>query len=116
MLLATSITGVLVMPISGRMSLAFTSLGRHRGYARIRIEEVHSPKRIGGRRVGVEGVNAVVLRRHNQDIVDAISRNRDLRHVERLRVNVSVHRKRIQPAETFAAFTLSGVRVVSSVF
>jgi len=40
-----------------------------------------------------------VLRCHDHDVVNSISRDRDLRNVQRLGVNVSVYRKGIEPAE-----------------
>ena len=87
------------MPISGRMSLAFTSRGRQRGHAGVGIQEADAPQRRRSGRVGVEGVDAIVLRRHNHDIVNSIARHRDLRHVEWLRIDRTVNRKRVQFAE-----------------
>ena len=75
-------------------------IGRQRGYAGIGIEKIDTPQRRGSWRIGVEGVDTVMLCRHDHDIMNSISRDRDLRQVQRLRVNISVNRKRIEPAET----------------
>ncbi len=66
------------------------------------------PQRRRSRRVGVEGVDAIVLRRHNHDIMNSIARHGDLRHVKRLRIDVAVHRKGVQLAE------MRGVHVAGS--
>ena len=60
------------------------------------------PKRSGvvaGVIVGLERVHAVVLGHHVDDVVDALSRNRDPGQIERLSVDVAIHRVGKQLAE-----------------
>ena len=73
--------------------------GRQRGHAGVGIQEADAPQRRRSGRVGVEGVDAIVLRRHNHDIVNSIARHRDLRQVEWLRIDRTVNRERVQFAE-----------------
>ena len=72
---------------------------RHRCNPCLGIQEVNSPQGRRSRRVGVERINAVVLRCHNHDIVDPVARHCDLRQVQRLSVDRAVDRKRVQSAE-----------------
>src|SRR5664279_2897156 len=62
--------------------------GGQAGYAYVGVEEVDSPQRRGKTGVSIERIDAVVLGRHNHDVVNAVSGNCYLRHVERLRVNI----------------------------
>src|SRR5262249_32669838 len=61
------------------------------------VQQGNFPKRIRVRAavaVGIKGVDAVVLCSHKNDVVRALSRDRDVGDVERLRVNLSVDRLR----------------------
>ena len=71
----------------------------HGGDAGIWVQEVGSPQRRRGTGVGIEGINTVALGRHHHDVVDPVSRNRHLRHVERLGVNITIQRIGIELAE-----------------
>src|SRR5206468_2112494 len=67
----------------------------HGGYPERRINEAVLPKRIGvgaDVAVRVEGVHAIVFGDYKYDVVKALAWNRKTRLVQRLGIDLSVHR------------------------
>src|ERR1700730_11259390 len=75
-----------------------------------RIDKAHIPKRVRIRRqaVGIEGIGAVILRLDVNHVMRSLSRDGDIRNVQRLGEYAGVHRK----LENFAK--LSGIHVLGS--
>ena len=87
-----------------RHEVAFFSGVRrgHGGHARSRVDETHLPERRGVRTgivIGVEGIDTVMLRGDKGHVMRPFSRNGDVRHIKRLRINVAIDSVRKQLAE-----------------
>jgi hypothetical protein len=64
------------------------------------VDEARVPDGVGGTQaVGVEGVDAIVLRGDEYEVMDALARNIDASHVQRLGIDLPVHRVGVQLAE-----------------
>ena len=50
--------------------------------------------------VGIKSVHAVMFGGHKDDVVDSVARDGDARHIQRLGVNLAVHRVGEQPSES----------------
>src|SRR5579885_2192431 len=99
---AGSITGVPVMPSSGEImeqpEMSATPTVVTPGGS----DETVMPERRGvpsGTGIRVECVDAIVLGGHENNIVDALTRNTHQGHVERLSIDLPVHRAREDLAE-----------------
>ena len=71
----------------------------NRGDSLAGINETHPPQLADAAVVGVEGVDAVMLRRDEHHIAEALPRNRDVREIQRLGVDVSIDRIGKEPLE-----------------
>ena len=67
-----------------------------------RIEEADLPRRCCGETIGVEGIDAVILGRDVDDVVQALTGDGYVGDVERLRKDVSVDRIRTGPSRTMS--------------
>ena len=64
-----------------------------------RIDEADGPEEASLRVVGVEGVDGVVLRRDKHHVMKAATGNVDVGQIQRLRIDLPVHRIRKQFSE-----------------
>src|SRR5439155_23388949 len=64
-------------------------LVRNRGHTGGGIDKAHLTQRNGA--IGVKGVNTIVFRSGEHDVVHAFFGNRDSGQVERLRVDIAIH-------------------------
>ena len=100
---AVSITGVPVIPISGvielQLSTSETVAGRSPAAALARLTCQRGDAFTSGAGIGVESVDGVMRGGDEDYIVDALARDCDRREVERLRVDLPVHRMGEELAE-----------------
>ena len=85
-------------PYDGRQVAAFQVGRRHRGDSIGWIDEALLPER-GARLIGVECIDTVVFGRDVYDVVRPLVRDRDIRHVQRLRVGGAIDRVGEKQAE-----------------
>ena len=95
----------------GGAQVAVGDCGRAAGCAVGRVEKRDLPEWSGVGAavvVGVEGVDAVVFGSDEDDVVGAFAGDRDVRHVERLSVDLRVHGLREKFAEGGGIYVCSG--------